>query len=115
MPSTGTAYGLAQHGSCDRRYDFERATESAFRLLRDLYARHKNWALAIAAYNCGDGRIYEAMRSQRATDYYHLRLPWKRNAMSSESWPSRQSWAIPGSTATTCPKGPAMPNSIWIG
>jgi len=75
MPSTGTAYGLAQHGSCDRRYDFERATESAFRLLRDLYARHKNWALAIAAYNCGDGRIYEAMRSQRATDYYHLRLP----------------------------------------
>jgi len=26
-------------------YDFERSTESAFRLLRDLYARHKNWAL----------------------------------------------------------------------
>ncbi len=33
MPSTGAAYGLDQQGSCDRRYDFERSTESAFRLL----------------------------------------------------------------------------------
>ena len=75
MPSTGAAYGLDQQGSFDRRYNFEQATESAFRLLRDLYARHKDWALAIAAYNCGDGRIYDAMRTQHATDYYHLRLP----------------------------------------
>ncbi len=75
MPSTGAAYGLDQQGSFDRRYDFERATEGAFRLLRDLYARHKNWALAIAAYNCGDRRIYDEMRTQGVTDYYHLRLP----------------------------------------
>ncbi|HQN18887.1 MAG TPA: transglycosylase SLT domain-containing protein [Syntrophobacteraceae bacterium] len=75
MPSTGTAYGLSQEGSCDRRYDFERSTDSAFRLLRDLYGRHKNWALALAAYNCGDRRIYDEMRNQRVTDYYHLRLP----------------------------------------
>jgi membrane-bound lytic murein transglycosylase D len=75
MPSTGAAYGLTQQGSCDRRYDFERSTESAFRLLRDLYARHKNWALALAAYNCGDRRIYDEMRTQHVTDYYHLRLP----------------------------------------
>ncbi len=75
MPSTGAAYGLDQQGSCDRRYDFERSTESAFRLLRDLYARHKNWALALAAYNCGDRRIYDEMRTQHVTDYYHLRLP----------------------------------------
>lgn len=75
MPSTGAAYGLDQQGSFDRRYNFERSTESAFRLLRDLYARHKNWALAMAAYNCGDRRIYDEMRTQRVTDYYHLRLP----------------------------------------
>lgn len=75
MPSTGSAYGLEQQGSFDRRYDFERSTDSAFRLLRDLYARHKNWALAMAAYNCGDRRIYDEMRTQRVTDYYHLRLP----------------------------------------
>jgi membrane-bound lytic murein transglycosylase D len=75
MPSTGAAYGLTQQGSCDRRYDFERSTDGAFRLLRDLYVRHKNWALALAAYNCGDRRIYDEMRTQHVTDYYHLRLP----------------------------------------
>ena len=29
MPSTGSAYGLAQRGSVDKRYDFERSTDSA--------------------------------------------------------------------------------------
>lgn len=75
MPSTGASYGLDQFGSCDRRYDFERSTESAFRLLSDLYRRHKNWALALAAYNCGDKRIYDEMREQQVSDYYHLKLP----------------------------------------
>lgn len=75
MPSTGSAYGLDQQGSCDQRFDFDRSTDSAFRLLGDLHRRYKNWALAIAAYNCGDKRILDEMRSQRVTDYYRLKLP----------------------------------------
>lgn len=75
MPSTGASYGLEQQGPIDKRYDFERSTDSAFRLLSDLYRRHKNWALALAAYNCGDKRILDEMRSQQVNDYYHLKLP----------------------------------------
>lgn len=75
MPSTGSSYGLEQRGSFDARYDFERATESALRLLEDLRKRHNSWAVAIAAYNCGDRRIFEEMRTQRVTNYYHLKLP----------------------------------------
>ncbi len=75
MSSTGAAYGLDQRGSVDRRYDFERATESAFLFLNDLYQRYRNWALAIAAYNCGGGRVNESQRSQGVTDYYRLKLP----------------------------------------
>ncbi|MCE5244639.1 MAG: transglycosylase SLT domain-containing protein [Syntrophobacteraceae bacterium] len=75
MPSTGASYGLEQRGSLDKRFDFERATDGAFRLLSDLNKRYKNWALAIAAYNCGDKRIMDEMRSQRVTDYYFLKLP----------------------------------------
>lgn len=75
MPSTGSSYGLEQRGSFDARYDFERATESALRLLEDLRKRHNSWAVAIAAYNCGDKRIFEEMRAQRVTNYYHLKLP----------------------------------------
>lgn len=75
MPSTGSYYGLEQRGSMDKRYDFERATDSAFRYLQDLNRRYRNWAIAIAAYNCGDKRILDEMRSQGVRDYYRLKLP----------------------------------------
>lgn len=75
MPSTGAAYGLEQQGSCDFRYDFEKATEGAFRLLKDLHSRYKSWSLALATYNCGDKRILEEMRAQNVNDYYSLKLP----------------------------------------
>lgn len=73
MPATGSAYGLSQTEGCDERYDFERATECAFRYLNDLYKRYRNWTVAIATYNCGDKRILEQMRTTR--DYYEMRLP----------------------------------------
>ena len=75
MPSTGSAYGLDQRGSVDIRYDFERSTDSAFLLLNDLYRKYNSWALAIAAYNCGDKRILEQSRIQGVRDYYDMKLP----------------------------------------
>jgi LysM repeat protein len=75
MPSTGSAYGLAQRGSVDKRYDFERSTDSAFLLLSDLYKKYNSWSLAIASYNCGDRRILEESRVQGVRDYYDMRLP----------------------------------------
>ncbi len=75
MPATGRNYGLDQRGDCDERYDFEMATESAFRYLRNLNNRFKSWTLAIAAYNCGEGRIQEQMRTQGTRDFYQMKLP----------------------------------------
>jgi len=75
MPATGSAYGLHQQGSIDKRYDFERSTISAFRYLSDLNRKYNNWALAIAAYNCGEKRILDESRAQGTRDYYHLKLP----------------------------------------
>lgn len=75
MPSTGSYYGLEQKGSMDKRYDFERATESAFKYLNDLYKRYRSWSLALAVYNCGDKRVTEEMRAQGVKDYYRLKLP----------------------------------------
>jgi len=75
MPGTGSAYGLEQRGSVDKRYDFERSTDSAFLLLSDLYKKHHSWSLAIAAYNCGDKRIFDESRIQGVRSYYDLRLP----------------------------------------
>jgi membrane-bound lytic murein transglycosylase D len=75
IPRTGERYGMNQVGSVDQRYDFEKATEGAFRFLQDLYRKFNNWALAMAAYNCGEGRVREEMASQRVSDYYQLKLP----------------------------------------
>jgi LysM repeat protein len=75
MPSTGSAYGLDQKGSVDKRYDFERSTDSAFLLLNDLHKKYNSWSLAIAAYNCGDRRILDESRVQGVRDYYDMKLP----------------------------------------
>ncbi len=75
MPSTGSAYGLEQRGSVDKRYDFERSTDSAFLYLNDLYKKYRNWALAIASYNCGEKRIQDCSISQGTRDYFHMKLP----------------------------------------
>jgi membrane-bound lytic murein transglycosylase D len=75
MPGTGAAYGLEQRGSVDKRFDFERSTESAFLLLNDLYQKYHSWSLAIAAYNCGDRRILDESRIQGVRDYYDMKLP----------------------------------------
>ncbi len=49
MPSTGSAYGLDQRGSVDKRYDFERSTDSAFLLLKDLYKKYQQ----LVSGHCG--------------------------------------------------------------
>jgi membrane-bound lytic murein transglycosylase D len=75
MPATACSYGLNQKGSCDERFDFELATDCAFRYLSDLYKRYKNWTLAIATYNCGDRRIQDQIRVTKSGDYYQMDLP----------------------------------------
>ena len=75
MPATGSAYGLSQKGSVDKRYDFENSTDGAFLYMNDLYKKFKSWPLAIAAYNCGDRRILDEARAQGVMDYYHMKLP----------------------------------------
>lgn len=75
MAATGCAYGLAQSGAVDERYDFEKAAGGAFRYLKNLHDIFGEWTLAAAAYNCGEKRIQDEVRKQKARSYYLLRLP----------------------------------------
>lgn len=75
IKSTGANYGLNQSSTVDERMDFEMATESAFRYLQNLQQMFSNWTLAIAAYNCGERRVQDELRKQRAENYYALKLP----------------------------------------
>lgn len=75
ISSTGRRYGLDQTTNIDERHDFEMATQSAFNYLKDLHDMFQNWTLAIAAYNCGEGRVKQGISNQKTADYYSLKLP----------------------------------------
>jgi membrane-bound lytic murein transglycosylase D len=62
MPSTARFYGLRVDEYVDERYDPYKATEAAVKLLGDLYGQFGDWSLVLAAYNCGPGRVANAIR-----------------------------------------------------
>lgn len=74
MNATGKQYGLEINAEIDERYHVEKATVAACKYLKAAYARFNNWTLAAASYNMGTDGVSEALKTQRATNYYDLYL-----------------------------------------
>lgn len=62
MSPTARQYGLRIDRNVDERRDPYKATEAAVKFLASLYERFGSWELALAAYNCGGGRVNKAIR-----------------------------------------------------
>jgi membrane-bound lytic murein transglycosylase D len=80
MPATGARYGLQGNWWMDTRRDPIQSTRAALDFLGDLNTRFDgDWLLALAAYNCGPGRVARALEKNRRQglplDYWHLDLP----------------------------------------
>jgi len=73
MKGTGTRYGLKIDSYVDERRDQIKSTEAAMQFLSDLYRRYDDWTLALAAYNCGPGRVDRAIKRSRSKNYWKLR------------------------------------------
>ncbi len=73
LPTAGFC-GLNKNGWCDERMHWEKATRAALKHLSDLKNTLGSWALALAAYNAGQGRVSKALEEQGAYDFYSLRL-----------------------------------------
>ncbi len=78
MPETATDYGLKIDWWYDARRDIITSTNAALNFLVRLHAGEKNWDLAAASYNAGEGAVDNAIRENRRagkpTDFWALPL-----------------------------------------
>jgi len=80
MPGTASDYGLQHNWWLDERRDLEMSTRAAARYLKDLYRRFDDWALVLAAYNSGGGRVSRKIRQHGHDNFWDMRLPRQTTA-----------------------------------
>ncbi|HVN25835.1 MAG TPA: lytic transglycosylase domain-containing protein [Syntrophorhabdales bacterium] len=75
IKETGKREGLTVNDSVDERYSIVRSTRSALAYLKKLNDEFGDWLLVLAAYNCGEARVREAITNQGSRDFFDLYLP----------------------------------------
>jgi LysM repeat protein len=80
MAPTGKGNGLRIDWWIDERRDMEASTRAACKYIRNLYAQFNDWALVLAAYNTGEGRVERVINQHGHDDFWNLRLPSQTTA-----------------------------------
>lgn len=73
MPGTARDLGLVVSDTLDERLDLAIGTDAGLEYLQTQHERYGDWALAMAAYNSGPGRVNRAKRLSGSEDYWKLR------------------------------------------
>ncbi|MBC6992786.1 transglycosylase SLT domain-containing protein [Neolewinella lacunae] len=73
MPGTARELGLTVDATVDERLDPELGCAAGLAYLKMQYDRYQDWALALAAYNCGPGNVNRALRRSKSRDYWKIR------------------------------------------
>ncbi|MEO6128938.1 MAG: lytic transglycosylase domain-containing protein [Ferruginibacter sp.] len=72
MPATGRTLGLKVNGKIDERRNIYSSTVAAAAYLNELYKQFDDWLLVVAAYNCGAGNVFKAIRHSGSRDFWKL-------------------------------------------
>ena len=76
MPQTARELGVRVHGGYDGRKNVIASTNAALAYFNDLGNNFNgNWYLAIAAYNCGQGKVESVSKRTGSDNFWNLPLP----------------------------------------
>ena len=70
MKGTAELFDLTVSKYIDERKDIIKSTDKATDYLQLLYETYGNWTIALAAYNCGTGRVNKAIRKAGGSKKY---------------------------------------------
>ena len=71
MPAEATRLGLKLLPN-DERMDYQKSTQAAAIILKELYQQFGDWLLVVAAYNGGAGRLNKAIEKKKTKDFWAL-------------------------------------------
>ena len=72
MATTARLLSLKVTTKYDERTHFYKSTVAAAKYLRDLHKLFDDWLLVIAAYNCGPGPVYKAIKKSGSRNFWKL-------------------------------------------
>lgn len=72
VPIAARHFKLEINKAVDERMDPYRSTEAAVKMLDFLYSELGDWPLVLAAYNCGLGRVQQAIKRARCKNYWDI-------------------------------------------
>jgi membrane-bound lytic murein transglycosylase D len=71
MPAEATRLGLKLLPN-DERMNYQKSTQAAAIILKELYQQFGDWLLVVAAYNGGAGRLNKAIEKKKTKDFWTL-------------------------------------------
>lgn len=87
IPGTGTRYGLVVKEAYDERLDPYKAAHAGADYLTKLYNQFGDWSLALASYNCGEGKMARVVAATGAKNFFDAA---KKNHLLDEGLALRQ-------------------------
>jgi len=72
MPETARSLGLQVNAKTDQRRHTNKSSVAAADYLKTLYKQFDDWLLVVAAYNCGAGNVYKAIKLSGSREFWKM-------------------------------------------